>query len=530
MPVNQTGETILFRLHDGRVEAHVQIAYNGDPETFAWLVPVQALPEVRAGSAQLFNNLLAGTVPTYTMDFQPSNGCGVPNTGAMACGGGFAVAELGGSDQSADGGFPEPPTDDGPDVLDRGVAGAFQFVVISGDDIEEITDWLDRNGFAQDEDAPPILQEYLDEGFLFLALKLRAGAGVDEIHPIAFDYEGDEPCLPIRLTRIAAEDDMGIRAFFLGEARAAPTNYLHLVLNHTAISWLPILAEDYVEKVTLAVDEAGGQAFITEYAGPSSVVLSDGISNPLWRVEALAALEPHQLGPELQAQQLLACESGQCSWQHPLMAGIIDDFITVPEGVDFHEFWACTACYVDEIDDSDWDAAAFAAAVDERIVEPAAHALEMLDAHPYLTRMFTTMSPHEMTVDPMFHQNASLPELAAEVTATRLGNCAGPDWIAFPDGRQVARNDGFGYPEIPGLPIIERLERVPLTGAPMVELDNAAEIDAVLEAWNEDFEFSTDPEDERRPQMGCASMGFEPGAWYLLSIFGIAGWRRRRRA
>ena len=46
-----------------------------------------------------------------------------------------------------------------------------------------------------------------------------------EIHPLAIRYPGIEPCIPIKLTRIAAVDDMAIRAFFLGDNRVAPTNW-----------------------------------------------------------------------------------------------------------------------------------------------------------------------------------------------------------------------------------------------------------------------------------------------------------------
>lgn len=537
MPVNQTGETIVFRLHDGRVEAHVQIAYNGDPQTFAWLVPVPKIPDVAPSSDRLFVNLLTSTVPTYAMDFQPSGLCGVPNTGSMACGS-FAAEDLAAGDDGSEW-EPDPPEDPGnPEVLKRGVAGAFEYVVLQGDSVDEITNWLDYAGYQQDEDAPPILQEYIDENFLFLAIKLRSGAGVDEIHPIAFDYEGDEPCLPIRLTRIAAEEDMGIRAFFLGEHRAAPMNYAHVVLNHIAVTWLPALGADYEDVVTLAVDQTeGGMGFVTEYAGASSIVSRDGIRLPTWNVDAFASIEGAelgaQLGDELIAQGLLACGGGVCQWQHPLIEGIIDDYVTVPDGVDENEFWACTSCFAEQLDPSNWNGAAFAQAVDERIVQPGEHANEMLDSAPVLTRMFTTMSPHEMLKDPMFWENPDLPNVDATINSTRLGNCAGPDWIAFDDGRQMALSDDFGWPSVPDLPVLERIERVPAVGAPMVEIDRSAEIDAALEAWNADFEFSTEggdggPDDDR-PGFGCIALGVDAGAWYMFGIFAMAGWTRRRR-
>ena len=59
--------------------------------------------------------------------------------------------------------------------------------------MQEIVDWLEMAGYAQDADAPPILQEYLDDDFVFVAVKLRGGATVDENHPLAIRYPGIDP-------------------------------------------------------------------------------------------------------------------------------------------------------------------------------------------------------------------------------------------------------------------------------------------------------------------------------------------------
>jgi len=46
MPVDQTGETVLFVLDEGQLQTHIQIRY--DPQTeaerFAWVIPVMAIP------------------------------------------------------------------------------------------------------------------------------------------------------------------------------------------------------------------------------------------------------------------------------------------------------------------------------------------------------------------------------------------------------------------------------------------------------------------------------------------------------
>ena len=74
MPVDQTGETIVFAFDGENVEAHIQIQYTGDPERFAWLIPLQTTPEITVGSAQLFMNLLNSTVPSVSLT-QTFTGC-----------------------------------------------------------------------------------------------------------------------------------------------------------------------------------------------------------------------------------------------------------------------------------------------------------------------------------------------------------------------------------------------------------------------------------------------------------------------
>src|SRR5688500_5270700 len=60
MPVDQTGENIVFVVDEGYVEAHIQIQYDPNTEAaqFAWLVPVMGTPEFSVGSQQLVLDLL----------------------------------------------------------------------------------------------------------------------------------------------------------------------------------------------------------------------------------------------------------------------------------------------------------------------------------------------------------------------------------------------------------------------------------------------------------------------------------------
>ena len=529
MPVDQSGENILFWIdHSGgepHTEAHIQIQYEGDAERFAWIIPVQTVPEVLVGNQALFDNLLAATVPIFNITTNFQSCPDSPSVGFCA----FAD-DAGGINSFADGGdevgegLTGGGDSGGPEILDRGFAGAFEYVVLTGDTVQEIVDWLDMAGYAQDADAPPILQEYLDDDFVFVAVKLRAGAGVDEIHPLAIRYPGVEPCIPIKLTRIAAVDDMAIRAFFLGENQAAPQNWPLVVLNQVAFDWANS-GSNYLSVVSLAIDEAGGRAFTTEYAGSDDVVSTSGVDSPAWDPSVFETIAAVDVVDELESQGLgRLCDqfSDVCAWQHPQVEPLLNKYLPVPDGMDPYVFWGCLSCYEGLIDPVAWSGAGFAADFAERISTPGQHALDMLGSSTYLTRLLTLISPHEMIEDPLFHENDALPSVDPQHTATRTLACEGNDWIDLRGGQQVALTDAGLYPNIAGMPNAKLIEQVPAMGPPQVMTDNSETIDKLLAGWNSG---KLDG-----PAPGCSVTRLRAEALLtMIALFGIAGLTRRRR-
>ena len=538
MPVDQTGETIVFVMGGDYTEAHVQIDYdpNTDASKFAWLVPMTAVPEFAVGSQQLFLNLQNGTVPAFgfTQFFEP---CDYGGEGGYYEGGCTAASSASGGGGTGGGGDDGGSTGDAPTVLLEATVGAFDVVVLESPDAGVVMTWLGDNGYVQDPNAEPILQGYIDRGYVFVAMKLTQGADVAQIHPITLTYPGSEPCVPIELTRIAAQPDMDIRAFFLAAERVGPSNYKHVVPNPVLFDW-PMFAPNYKAVVTLAVDSPGadGHAFVTEYAGPSSIVDRTGIHSAAWSSQVFAGLAPTEVVSELVGQGLVQCSMTTCSYDHPLIRGVLLQFLPVPDGIDEGEFYSCLSCYEGLIDANAWDAAAFAQAIEERIVAPGAHAVAILDAWPTLTRLYTTISPQEMTEDPFFHENASLPavDLTSQV-ATRTVTCEGGSSWSLPGG-WVVNADG-SWPTWPAtMPAALRIEAIPPEGPPQVEVDNTAAIQDQLAMANAGYEGppqracgDLDPEDPAKGGCGCRSSGDAPLTLLLAAGGGGLYLRRRRR-
>ncbi len=488
MPVDQTGENVLFVIDGGYVEAHVQILYQGDAAKFSWIVPMPQAPMVTVGSQPLFDALLGATVPRYgfTQQFED---CG--DDGSFGAGGdSFSGA---GGEPSAGG----APAEGGIDIISKEVVGAFEVTVLQGQSAQEVTDWLEANGYQSVASAPEILDDYVEQGFVFAAIKLIGGAGIDQIHPLVFRYQGSEPCVPLKLTSVAAVENMGVRTFFLGDDRVFPTNYKHVVLNPVRLDWLNF-GSNYSTLVSRAVDSAvaNGQAFITEYAGPSNVVNTFALDNPSWNAAAFASAQPIEVMTLLEQQGLAYCGfdegfggagsvAGPCVFAHPLVLPLLRQFLPAPSGVSEADFYADLPGYVDQIDQSVWNAGAFSTAFSDRIVEPGQHAQILLTNYGFLTRLYTQISPHEMTEDPIFVPSPERTYEQVQTTyfASDLLTCSCADEMELPDGRVVLHQGAWPLFSS-AMPWAERIEEVGVDGETIVLVENTAAIDEELGRWN----------------------------------------------
>ncbi|PCC67647.1 hypothetical protein SAMN02745121_02283 [Nannocystis exedens] len=481
MPVDQTGENILFVIDQGQVEVHIQIQYDPDTnaQQFAWLIPLPEVPTFSVGSELLFRELLNATVPTYGLqdNFEFCGGEGTDGFPATS-GGSFT-----GDGTTGEG------TDTGVDVKKIETVGAFEVVVLGGMNAGDIMQWLGDNGYQQDPNAEPILQEYLDEGNSVVAFKLSNGEGLSSIHPIVLSFAEPEGCVPIRLTRIAAVEDMDIRAFSLGDGRAIPTNYRHVLVNPLKIDWLN-LGANYKEVVSLAVDAfmAEGHAFVTEFAGDSSVLSVGRFYSAGWSADPFTGLAAVDVMSQLNQQGLTDCsDEFFCQFNHPLIEGLLATYLPVPNGISPEQFYSCLSCFEADIDLGAWgDGSGFAKDLLARVIEPAEHAKNLVDTWPYLTRLYTTISPNEMTEDPLFLLNPELPDVPNVRIAQRDISCEDFAVVTLPDGRQVNMDFGDPWPQFQDeMPWEEDVDQMVMDGMPQPLVDNTPLIDQLLAEWNQ---------------------------------------------
>jgi MYXO-CTERM domain-containing protein len=222
-----------------------------------------------------------------------------------------------------------------------------------------------------------------------------------------------------------------------------------------------------------------------------------------------------------------------------------------------------------------FDAKAMAADVNARLVQPLARAQALFDRFEKLTRLTTFISPEEMTSDPLFMQNNTLPDVPVQRTSNAYlmcGNqqytrCQAPVRLELPDGQKLyfkprPNNSGYCYDDAAGIdrgmldktsPLEVAYQR-DVEGEGAARINNRPAIDGVITEHNAaarapvvaggamgvggsgsgnapDGGAGGSGGEYRPPRSGCAVGGVGPSGALVLLVAGagVALSRRRRR-
>ncbi|MEO0324907.1 MAG: DUF2330 domain-containing protein [Myxococcota bacterium] len=263
-PVDQQAERILFAVDEeaGTTDMIVQIAYEGDAEDFAWIVPLGAAPLEGTLDATFPQGALTALDANTSPQLFPNGGCFFETDAAA--------------------GPPRAGADDGVTVLIREVVGPYEVAVIESDESDALVAWLRRNEFRVTEAMAPYIEEYtLDPSadFKFLALRLTSEADTKDIAPFRMTLPGTAPVVPLKMTALAAEPEMGIVVFILGAQRYEPANWEDLEVPDEYIKWdFTRWQSNWPEAVARVIDESvrddGVPGFVTEMATPTDTYLN----------------------------------------------------------------------------------------------------------------------------------------------------------------------------------------------------------------------------------------------------------------
>ncbi len=536
-PMDQSKERIVFGVGDGEIDVHVQIFYEGDADRFAWVVPVSGVPEVGLSTDAMFQVLAQQTQPRFWLQWRELGDCTYDAYPA--------TAEDDDALDSAGGGAGGAPNgDDGASVLAEGQTGPYDWKVVSATSEEALLQWLEDNDYDIPAAVGKALGGYLAGGSNFVAFKLTSDSDAGDIAPVRLTYPGTKPLIPIVLTSIAATPDMRLEPYVFANERAVPENYLHVQINEAAIDWMSG-GSNYDDVITRAANEAGGQAFATDFSGDTAFLESNLWWEGRFDVDALRGLsDPVAFFNAMQGQGF----PGNATLLNLLQEHIPMPASVAQQGVDPRSFYNCLECYAESLDGQAFDPDAFADDLELYVVEPMQEAQALFDRFDTVTRMTSSMSADEMTIDPTFVLNPDMGTVSNVHEADLVVDCTveteaykAPRYIELQDGRVVLVPPEEWFWNNPGeawydadAPAAQTIERTGASGLPEPVRDQSGEAGDSLDDHNRWV-------DELQGGLtgfgpggtagcgdgGCAQTGGS-GALALWGVAGLLATRRRR--
>ena len=417
-PINQAGEQIIFRKDGTMITAVVLIQYEGDAEDFSWVVPTPTNPEFAVGSELVFGPLELVTRPQFNLNREGSE-C-ERNLDFFDD---FAVTDSAESLEGNDGGA----ADNDVQVVQQVAVGPFDIQVVTSTESDALARWLEENDYEIGERGPELIDDYVRDGMFFVAVRLQQNQGVGDLQPLILRYESEEFMIPIKLTAVAANDNMGVIAWLLGESRGVPLNYLHVVPNYTRLDWYSGTTNaygSYQTLITTAMDEAGGQGFATDYAGRDLDIVSslpdpERFEGELARASVL----------DSDAQFLTEIYNGFI-FPRDMVLEELRRLLPVEEGQEFAYDSIGTMEEFFTAEDLEAARTAMAEKLQTGVIDPLLETIAVFDDDPYVTRVYTTLSANEMTLDPTFSFNPDLDDQSIERQATMNISCTneGTEW------------------------------------------------------------------------------------------------------
>ncbi|MBV9947743.1 MAG: DUF2330 domain-containing protein, partial [Myxococcales bacterium] len=216
-------ERMLLSVSTKQTTLYDQIRYAGQPSSFAWVLPIHGTVDVGLSADVLFASVDALTQTTIVA---PALNCPAPNCTYSAAPANAAFA--GGSSTGAE---------DRVTVTKQQNVGPYETVQLHTTDPNALNNWLIQNGFAIPPAVVPVLDEYVAEGFDFLAMKLLPDQGVQAMRPVRVTFPGASLSLPLRMAAIGTGNQVGITIWVVADGRYEPQNFPFFHIDDSDLVW-----------------------------------------------------------------------------------------------------------------------------------------------------------------------------------------------------------------------------------------------------------------------------------------------------
>jgi hypothetical protein len=272
---------MAFAISSKRTILWDQIQYVGDPTDFGWVLPIRGVVDVGVSSDELFQRLEGTTQPR--VQAPPPPVCPKPKTECLT-----DCYDNGVAGSAGDAGLAfASDTASSVDVWRQEVVGPYEATQLSATDATALTKWLGDHGYAIPPAIGPVIDQYVKEGFGFLALKLVPSAGVRSMVPIRIAFDGASPTLPLRMVAAGTGAQVGIKLWVLGDGRWEARNFANAEIATKDLVWdWAAMGSNLGTLEQAAIDAKAGKVWLTEtsdaydraifFSGlPAGVVASD---------------------------------------------------------------------------------------------------------------------------------------------------------------------------------------------------------------------------------------------------------------
>jgi hypothetical protein len=217
-----TDERMLLAASTTQSTLYDQIRYSGSPTSFAWVLPIHGTVDVGLSADVLFDSI---DVLTATQIVPPEPNCAPP----PSCGG----------QGSSGGGFASGAATTAPSVTVTKAenVGPYATVQLHSTDASALDSWLAANGFNIPAEVVPVINQYVAEGFDFLAMKLLPNQGVQSMRPVRVTTPGASLSLPLRMAAVGTGATVGITIWVVSDGRYEPQNFPFFHIDDSALVW-----------------------------------------------------------------------------------------------------------------------------------------------------------------------------------------------------------------------------------------------------------------------------------------------------
>jgi hypothetical protein len=188
---------LIYR--EGREDLVISIGLDlrsmeSQPE-MAWIIPVPSQPEVRITDNRLFDELDRISAPEITWKAERRGGFSW-SLGAEA--------------------MPQAV-----EVLERKQVGIYDVAVLSSTEADALLTWLHEEGFQIPDALMAPLEDYIAEGWTFVAMRIAPGADYSAMYnadPVWLSFDAERMVYPMRLTAAHGEP-LALRLYVLADHR-----------------------------------------------------------------------------------------------------------------------------------------------------------------------------------------------------------------------------------------------------------------------------------------------------------------------